>query len=122
LKGWPNESILYLIFLRLNTGSVPLSPQELRQALHPGPFLEFVEENSGKVKGLQTVLKITKPDFRMRDAELIVRYFAFRNFLPTYHGNLKAFLDETCATLNKDWKSFERTAEAQIKEMDSALE
>jgi uncharacterized protein with ParB-like and HNH nuclease domain len=30
IKNWPNESVLYLIFLRLNTSSVPLSPQELR--------------------------------------------------------------------------------------------
>jgi hypothetical protein len=122
IKGWPNESILYLIFLRLNTGSVPLSPQELRQALHPGPFLEFVEESSGSSRGLQTILKISKPDFRMRDAELVIRYFAFRNFLPAYRGNLKAFLDKTCSSLNKDWESFEGTAKSQLRDMETALQ
>jgi Protein of unknown function DUF262 len=53
IRNWPNESVLFLIFLRLNTSSVPLSPQELRQALHPGPFLTFVDERSGQVAGFQ---------------------------------------------------------------------
>ncbi len=122
IKGWPNESVLYLIFLRLNTGSVPLSPQELRQALHPGPFLEFVEEHSGKLQGLRTVLKITKPDFRMRDAELMVRYFAFRNFLSGYRGNLKLFLDNTCKQLNSDWPNFQQSIQIQTREMQSAFD
>jgi hypothetical protein len=122
IKGWPNESVLYLIFLRLNTGSLPLSTQELRQALHPGPFLEFVEEHSGKLHGLRVILKLTRPDFRMRDAELMVRYFAFRNFLTSYRGNLKTFLDNTCAKLNRDWKTFANTAEFQLREMEGAFE
>ncbi len=122
IKGWPNESVLYLIFLRLNTGSLPLSTQELRQALHPGPFLEFVEERSGAAKGIQTILKITKPDFRMRDAELIVRYFGFRNFLTSYRGNLKAFLDDTCATLNRDWAAFADKATVQLNGMERSIQ
>lgn len=121
IKNWPNESVLYLIFLRLNTGSVPLSPQELRQALHPGPFLTFVDERSGQMEGLQKILNLTKPDFRMRDAELLVRYFAFRNFLTDYSGNLKEFLDETCRKLNKDWSRVESRTREQLAEMETAF-
>jgi hypothetical protein len=121
IKNWPNESVLYLIFLRLNTGSVPLSPQELRQALHPGPFLTFVDEQSGQIKGLQKVLNLTKPDFRMRDAELLVRYFAFRNFLADYSGNLKKFLDDTCAKLNQEWISLQPKLHGQVAEMEQAF-
>jgi hypothetical protein len=122
IKGWPNEAVLYLIFLPLNTGSVPLSPQELRQALHPGPFLAFVDEQSGKLAGLQKILNITKPDFRMRDAELMVRYFGFTSFLPLYKGNLKAFLDETCASLNRDWGTIEGQINLQLAEMNAAFD
>jgi len=39
VKNWQKEDVLYLIFHRLNSETLPLSPQELRQALHPGPFL-----------------------------------------------------------------------------------
>ena len=42
IKNWKNVEVLYLLFLRLNTGSVKLSPQELRQALYPGEFIDFV--------------------------------------------------------------------------------
>jgi hypothetical protein len=71
IKNWPNESFLYHVFLRLNTGSVSLSPQELRQALHPGPFVEFVDKGSRESLVLRDILNSKKPDFRMRDAELL---------------------------------------------------
>jgi hypothetical protein len=59
IKNWPNDSVLYLIFLRLNTGSVQLSPQELRRALHPGPFMKFADEAASKMRGLQRILRIS---------------------------------------------------------------
>jgi hypothetical protein len=121
IKNWPNESVLYLIFLRLNTSSVPLSPQELRQALHPGPFLSFVDERSGTIAGFRTLLKLTKPDFRMRDAELLVRFFAFKNFLPKYKGNLKSFLDDTCAELNEQWAKREDHLKEQADQLEEAI-
>ena len=122
IKNWPNETVLYLIFLRLNTSSVPLSPQELRQALHPGEFLSFVDERSARMTGLQKLLNVTKPDFRMRDAELLVRYFAFKNFLTRYKGNLKMFLDDTCAELNRRWKALESELNNQVEELEKAME
>jgi hypothetical protein len=78
IRNWPDEKFLYQVFLRLNTGSVPLSPQELRQALHPGPFSSFVDSFSGSSIEIRYILGLSAPDFRMRDAELVIRYFAFR--------------------------------------------
>jgi len=103
IRNWPNEDFLYQVFLRLNTGSVALSPQELRQALHPGPFVTFVDFESGKSKALRQILKISTPDFRMRDTELLIRFYAFNLFLPEYRGDLKKFLDFTCMKLNEKW-------------------
>jgi Protein of unknown function DUF262 len=122
IRGWPNENVLYLIFLRLNTGSVQLSPQELRQALHPGKFIEFVDEESGQSLQLQRILHNSEPDFRMRDAELLVRYYAFRGFLHEYKGNLKAFLDSTCAQLNLAWDQHERDIKSQAADFEEAIE
>lgn len=42
IKNWPDEPFLYTVFLRLNTGSKKLSPQELRQALKPGRFFRLL--------------------------------------------------------------------------------
>ncbi len=122
IKGWPNESVLYLIFLRLNTGSVQLSPQELRQALHPGAFVSYVDKKSGEIPGLLRILKTTAPDFRMRDAELKVRYYTFKNFIADYRGNLKGALDSTCQSLNEEWDLRHEEIEKQAKDMEEALE
>ncbi len=122
MKAWPNEEVLYLVFLRLNTGSVRLSPQELRQALHPGKFVEFVDSKSGEIAGLRRIFKTPKPDFRMRDAELLVRFIAFKHFLADYRGNLKDFLDTTCERLNDQWGQLERQLEAEADELERALE
>lgn len=105
IKNWMSEDFLYLVFLRLNTGSVPLSTQELRQALHPGEFIKFLNEKSMKSQELKHILglKDDTVDFRMRDTELLLRYFAFKNFIDKYTGNLKSFLDSTCYLLNKAW-------------------
>jgi Protein of unknown function DUF262 len=77
IRGWKSEGVLYTIFHRLNTGSVPLSTQELRQALHPGPFLAFAAKFSEQSQSLRTLLGLSRPDFRMRDVELVVRFYAF---------------------------------------------
>src|SRR5262249_46002131 len=67
VRNWKNENLLFRIFLRLNTNSVPLSPQELRQALHPGPFVDFLDDFSAQSQALHRVLGIRGADFRMRD-------------------------------------------------------
>jgi hypothetical protein len=122
LRNWPNENFLYLVFHRLNTGTVQLSPQELRQALHPGKFVSFSVDRSARSKGLQRFLRIKAPDFRMRDVELLVRFYAFRNFVSDYTGNLKAFLDETCLSLNRGWDKDQDELRRQADEMDKAID
>jgi hypothetical protein len=122
VRNWQTEETLYLIFHRLNTGSVPLSTQELRQALHPGPFLKFVASRSETSKAIQKVLGLEKPDFRMRDVELLVRYLAFRNRLSMYSGNLKKFLDDTCKDFNRQWANRNADIELQCQEFDAAID
>jgi Protein of unknown function DUF262 len=121
VKNWGTEDFLYSVFLRLNTGSVPLSTQELRQALHPGPFLEFIDEASAESVGLRRVLKLTKPDFRMRDAELLTRWYAFQKFGARYAGDLKRFLDDSCGDLNDTWDEFGEQVKSDLQEFEAAV-
>jgi hypothetical protein len=113
---------LHLVFIRLNTGSVQLSPQELRQALFPGPFVDYIEEISYKNKNLQILLRINEPDFRMRDVEILLRYFAFSFFLSKYAGNLQGFLDDTCNYLNRTWDKNEDDIKLRSEKFDKAIE
>ena len=122
IRGWKSEEVLYTIFHRLNTGSVPLSTQELRQALHPGDFLTFAATYSEQSRPLQKLLGISKPDFRMRDVELVVRYFSFKMRLDQYNGNLKSFLDTTCDSLNKAWQDQEQQIREAAVQLDEAID
>lgn len=123
LRNWPSEDYLYLVFLRLNSGSLPLSPQELRQVISPGLFTEFANEftsNSAAVMGLFNSNQ--KPDFRMRDVELTIRYFGLTNYLEEYTGNLKYFLDVTSQKLNSAWSASEQKIRAQGSELEAAIQ
>jgi len=121
VRNWQNEKLLYIIFHRLNTNSLPLSPQELRQALHPGGFLRFIVKQSEESTGLHKVLNLKKPDFRMRDAELLLRYFAYENFAADYKGNLKDFLDSTCKILNREWERRAGELREQAEQCERAI-
>ena len=121
IRNWPNQNFLYTVFLRLNTGSLPLSPQELRQALNPGPFTSFADSFSVDSEQIKNALRLKKPDYRMRDVEIVVRYFAFNNFFENYTGNLKDFLDKTCELLNKKWIADRDQIISQANELDEAI-
>jgi len=122
IKNWPNESFLFTVFLRLNTGSIKLSPQELRQALHPGPFIDFADEFSIESEGIKNMLNLKKPDYRMRDVEIVIRYFANKYFLKVYEGNLKKAFDNTVKILNENWENDKDKIIADAKNLDSAIQ
>ena len=121
VKNWPSVQMLYLLFLRLNTGSVKLSPQELRQALYPGDFTIYINSASSKSLMLRQILNITKPDFRMRDVEIMLRYLGFHYYIENYSGSMQMFLDYTCGTLNKLWINKKEDIEYSIQNMESAI-
>ncbi|MEW9838104.1 DUF262 domain-containing protein [Mesorhizobium marinum] len=121
IRGWKSEKYLYSVFLRINTGSVQLSPQELRQALHPGPFSDFIDDFSTESEPLKNAMKLKEPDFRMRDVELVLRFFAYRNFIQNYSGDLKKFLDDTTKYFNENWDAENEKLSLQASDLDKSL-
>lgn len=121
LSQWNSERLLLSLFLRLNTGSVQLSPQELRQALIHGKFIEWLDVESGKLPELRTLLGNNHPDRRMADAELLLRHLAFSTSPIKYRGNLKQFLDDTSDAYNKSWSAMKPTAETTLAEFAAAI-
>lgn len=121
IRNWDSEDFLFTLFLRLNTGSVPLSPQELRQALVPGPFVDFADTRSGQSTGLSSLLGNSGPDRRMVDAELLVRFLGFRLGPVEYRGNLKVFLDSTCGAFNERWAGVEARIHEEVDAMEDAI-
>lgn len=121
IKNWPNEQFLYSVFLRLNTGSKTLSPQELRQALHPGEFLDFLDDATAESEEMMRVLKNTKADSRMRDIELALRYYGYLYNRKSYRGNLREFLNDTCKKMNEIWKIDQNEIKMQFEELEKSI-
>ena len=104
IRNWKTESFLHKIFLRLNVENTPLSPQELRQALHPGDFINFLDDRAIESQALKKIFKSPYPDFRMRDTDILLRYVAFHYYLSDYRGDVQMLLDKTCKNFNKEWE------------------
>lgn len=118
VRNWGKSAVLYQIFVRLNQYSVPLSPQELRQALFPGDFTVWINKRSAESEQVRRARRLKAPDFRMRDAEMLLRSISFMDHLEEYSGNLREFLDEACEKGNADWAA----KEAEYKDMATRCE
>ncbi|NJM68858.1 MAG: DUF262 domain-containing protein [Scytonema sp. RU_4_4] len=76
-KGTPVE-VKYNIFKRINTGGVPLSPQELRHALNPGKVASMFLRNLAESKEFRKVINLSdSKKKRMDDREFVLGFLAF---------------------------------------------
>lgn len=91
------------VFSRLNTAATPLNHQELRNCLQRGPLNNHLHALTRNPDWLRLVGR-TKPDKRMRDAELILRFLALTDALDRYERPLHTFLT--------DWMEQHRNAAA----------
>ena len=122
IRNWPSLTFLHIVFQRLNTGSLKLSPQELRQALAPGDFTNFVDDATIEPNSIHRLLGRVGPDPRMRDVELLVRFLGFKLFLTEYKGRMKEFLDMICMRMNKDWQAYQARIITEEENFKEAIE
>jgi hypothetical protein len=122
LRNWKKPAVLYQIFVRLNQNSVSLSPQELRQALFPGDFTSWINTRSANSDAIHKARRIAREDFRMRDAEMLLRSIAFLDRFEDYEGNLRKFLDEECQQGLAEWKYRQNEFETMADRIEEAIE
>jgi hypothetical protein len=122
ITGFNDEGVLYDIFYRINTGSVPLSSQELRQVLNRGDFSKYILELTSEPNPVWRILGIERPDPRLRDVELLLRLVAWRTFSRLYVGNMKPFLDDTMERLNSSWEKKRESIEKLINQLLHGVE
>lgn len=122
IRNWPSDYFLYVIFDRLNSGSLPLSPQELRRALQPGALLDYIDDFLVRSEIVRNALGLTKPDKRMRDSEIVLRFIAFERSYPSYDGDFKAFLDEPVKYYNSDWDARKPELDIILEHLETALD
>lgn len=113
-----NEShpeIKFDVFERLNTNTVPLNAQELRNCIYRGSLNSLLKDAVENNKWLN-ILGKKQADKRMRDEELVLRFFAFQVAgLETYRTPLKHWLNGVA-------KSGMKYSEEQIEELRSVWE
>jgi hypothetical protein len=92
-KRESDPSIKFEVFERLNTGSVSLNDQELRNCIYRGDFNRLLKELS-EDPDFMYLLGLTKPDKRMKDIEFVLRFAAFYHatYL-NYKSPMKNFLN-----------------------------
>ncbi|MDF2185229.1 DUF262 domain-containing protein [Grimontia hollisae] len=116
-----NDDVLYDIFYRLNAGATPLSIQELRQVLYSGPFTKFLIEYTSKLNNFHKVLKLNRPDDRLKDVETVLRVLSFINNINNYNGNLKKHLDNYTIYSNDNWKDIESKIKSQLNDIEEVI-
>jgi hypothetical protein len=85
-----DQSSIYLIFERLNTGGVNLQPQEIRVALYHGEFVRVLRTLNDNAAWRQLFGKKSR---RLKDMEMILRFFAFYYYSEKYKSPMKDFLN-----------------------------
>ncbi|MGH1491801.1 MAG: DUF262 domain-containing protein [Acidimicrobiales bacterium] len=122
VRNWGTPALLHLIFSRLNRSTVPLASHELRQALYPGKFTNFIARASAESKALLRARRLKEPDFRLRDAETLLRFIAFKTNLPRYRGDLRDFLDRAIKGGNDNFDDVESELDHLVSSMDQGIE
>ncbi|WP_294336298.1 DUF262 domain-containing protein [uncultured Sphingomonas sp.] len=94
-----DPAVKYEVFQRLNTGGVPLNPQEIRNNLFSGDFNSAINL-AGESDLFYRSLNISdkdKPDSamfkEMRDSELVLRFLTFSRTWNSFKGGVKIQLD-----------------------------
>jgi Protein of unknown function DUF262/HNH endonuclease len=111
-----DPDLKFEIFERLNTGSVQLNDQELRNCIYRGGFNNLLRDLS-EDPDFTFVLGLKQPDKRMKDIELVLRFAAFhhetylkykspmRNFLNREAEQYRNLSDEDAAELRTAFKN-----------------
>lgn len=84
------------IYERLNTGSISLNAQELRNSIYRGPFNDLLHELAN-FPSFRALIGTKQPRRRMVDEEAILRFFAMRDRIGVYRTPLKKFLNDFMA-------------------------
>ena len=118
-----DTSSMYHIFERLNTGGTTLTPQEVRNCVYHGPFNEHLVKLNND-PNWRSIMGTPKPDKRMRDIELLVRFLALSERGDQYTKPMKEFVSNFMGSHQNDAdvKEYEAIFETTVKKVALALD
>lgn len=117
-QNFPEEddSCIYEIFNRLNSGGINLKPQEIRTSLYYSNFYNMLYRLNS-LPGWRQIIGVDEPDLNMKDIEILLRGFAMLiereeyqssmvKFLNSFSKNCKKMKDENIDYLENLFLSF----------------
>ncbi|KPF89576.1 hypothetical protein IP83_01975 [Novosphingobium sp. AAP93] len=89
---------IYYVFERINSGGIRLSPQEIRNCISAGRFIDLVKRLNEYNDWRNIFGPLNK---RAKDEELIIRFFAMLRDGDNYYKPMAKFLNDKSAQFNK---------------------
>jgi len=104
-----DDSSMYEVFNRLNTGGINLKPQEIRTSMYHSKFYEMLY-HANSTSAWRGLLGNQDPDLHMKDVEVLLRGFALLIDGDNYAPSMVKFLNQ-----------FSRKARSHTDEQNSYL-
>lgn len=105
-----NNSCIYEIFNRLNSGGVNLKPQEIRMSLYYSDFYTMLYKLN-TLPEWRKIIGVDEPDLNMKDIETLLRGFAILMQWENYQSSMVKFLNDfslKCKGLSKEQKGLSK--------------
>jgi uncharacterized protein with ParB-like and HNH nuclease domain len=117
-----DDSSMFEVFNRLNTGGINLRPQEIRTSMYHSKFYDTLYQINSEL-GWRRILQSPAPDLHMKDIEIMLRGFAMLidginyspsmvRFLNQFSRNSERNTDEQNQYLSDLFRSFLTSAQA----------
>lgn len=109
-----DPNLKFEIFERLNTGSVSLNDQELRNCIYRGKYNNLLK-SLAQDEDFKHLLGVKNTEKRMRDVELVLRFAAF------YHATYLKYKPPIKTFLNKDMERHQFITEKDAEDLKNAF-
>lgn len=105
-----DSDLKFEVFERLNTGSVSLNDQELRNCIYRGAYNTLLKELSEE-EDFKYIMELSGPDRRMKDVELVLRFAAF------YHATYLNYRSPIRKFLNEDMEKYQHVTDPDAQRL-----
>ena len=109
-----DDSAMFEIFNRLNSGGVNLTPQEIRTSLYHSEFYKLIYRLN-ELPAWREILGVEVPDLHMKDSEILIRGFAMLISGKDYRPSMTKFL-------NNFSRRMKTATEPQLQYMESLFQ
>ena len=116
-----DDSSMYEIFSRLNSGGVNLSTQEIRVSLHHSEFYDMLMRVNYE-DNWRRLLRASQPELRLKDVELLLRMFAMLDDGGNYAPSMSKFLNRFSKKCQSNTKEKNQYLESVFKSFLKATE